>query len=106
MITFADAPDRIPAPERAQIERVLIEAISAVRPGRKHWTVRTRSVADGSVRIYEFALGFEASRWLTLTDVDDASTRRCFARRAISCGRSGPAPCGWRNHRIWSPSRW
>jgi hypothetical protein len=57
MITFADAPDRIPAPERAQIERVLIEAISAARPGHEHWTVRARNVADGSVRIYKFALG-------------------------------------------------
>jgi hypothetical protein len=78
MITFADAPDRIPEPERAQIERVLAQAISAARPGHEHWTVRTRHVADGHVRIYEFALGVETSRYLTLTDVDDAEYTTLF----------------------------
>jgi hypothetical protein len=35
-------------------------------------------VADGRVRIYEFALGVEAARWLTLTDADDAEYTTLF----------------------------
>jgi hypothetical protein len=87
MITFADAPDQIPAPGRTQIERVLIEAIAAAKPGYEHWIVKTRNLVEGRIRFYEFALGVEAVRWLTLTDVDDAAYTVFFGRRSTRTGR-------------------
>jgi hypothetical protein len=60
MITFADSRDRIPEPDRTQVQEVLRQAILVARPAREHWTVTTHELPTGGVRNYDFALGTEA----------------------------------------------
>jgi len=67
-ITFLDVTHgRILEPARAEIEDVLRQAIQAARPEHDHWRVTMREIAGGQVQIYDFALGVETPRSLTLS---------------------------------------
>jgi hypothetical protein len=79
MITFVDSNDDcIPEPVRAQIDDVLRQAIQAARPERECWRVTMHELEVGQVRIYDFALGVEAARSLTLTGANDPEYTTLF----------------------------